>query len=188
MNDFLYNRKTAYICVFLMVLVSIFILGGNDLRNERMRVINAVNGQNELSISVTAEASIVLANSANLLVVAGRYIDTEDNRILNIRNFLDDPVTGHSNLSDWEINLYIMGRVMPYVRRLLGELSDMNIESRSAEQLTEIEINIDAALRRIDLSGYNALADDFNRLLRNPYTGMIATVRGIRGFLMVRTN
>jgi len=181
MNDLLYNKKTAYIAVFLMMLVSIFILGGNDLRRERLRVMDTALGYNELGIDVVQESAIVLANSANLLVVAGRYIDSGDRRIADIRNTLDNTQFSLNDSTGYRP----FDIIVPYVQRLLDDLSIMDIEPRSADQLTEIEINIYAALRRIRLSGYNEIAADFNRLLRNPYTGLIAAVRGISGFWIV---
>ena len=181
MNDLLYNKKTAYIAVLLMVLVSVFILGGNDLRREQVRVMDTALGYNELGIDITAESSIVLANSANLLVVARRYIDADDRRIININDKLENTQFGLSNSSGYRP----LDTIVPYAQRLIDDLSTMNIEPRSSDQLTEIEINIYSALRRIRLSGYNELATDFNRLLRNPYTGLIATVRGISGFFII---
>ena len=181
MSDLLYNKKTAYIAVVLMILVSIFILGGNDLRREHTGVMDVALGYNELGIDVMHENAIVIANSANLLVVAGRYMDSGDRRIADIRDLLDNTQFG---LSD-TLGYRPLDVILPYVNKLIDDLSTMNIEARSAEQLTEIEINIYSALRRIRLSGYNELAMDFNRLLRNPYTGLIATVRGINGFSII---
>ena len=181
MSDLLYNKKTAYIAVVLMILVSIFILGGNDLRREHTGVMDVALGYNELGIDVTHESTVVLANSSNLLVVARRYIDAGDRRITNINDKLENTQWSLVNNSGYES----LDTILPYVQTLLDDLSIMTIEPRSAEQLTEIEINIYAALRRIRLSGYNNAAADFNRLLRNPYTGLIATVRGINGFIIV---
>jgi len=181
MNDLLYNKKTAYIAVFLMILVSIFILGGNDLRREHTRVMDIALGYNELGIDVTHESAIVLANSSNLLVVARRYMDSGDRRIADISNILDNTLWGLNDSAGYRP----LDIILPYVQRLIDDLSTMNIEPRSGEQLTEIEINIYAALRRIRLSGYNGAATEFNRLLRNPYTGMIATVRGIDRFSII---
>jgi len=176
MNDLMYNKKTAFIALFLMVLISIFILGGNGLRREHLRVLDVMNGHNEFGVNVVTESEIILANSANLLVVASRYIDTSGRRLVELRGF------GDPNAEEWENNFNRVDEFLPDVYQLLGDLATIDIEPRSAEQLTEIEINIYAALRRIRLSGYNELVEDFNKLLRNPYTGMIATVRGISGF------
>ena len=184
MNDLLYNRRTAYIAVLLMVLVSIFILGGNDLQRERTRVVDVLRGQNELGIDVESEAALIRANSANLLVVAGRYLDSESGYIINIQHILDNTDTG-SNFENWEIMLELVNNVLPYVNELLHVMDNIDVEIRDAEHLTEIEGNIHAALRRIHLSGYEPLANRFNRQLRNPYTSLIATVRGIREFLIL---
>jgi len=184
MNDLLYNRKTAYIAVFLMILTSIFILGGNSLRREYTRILNVAHGQNMLGIDLEFESNLVLANSANLLVVAGRYLDASDNRIVDIRTILNEPGSA-SNLSDWEAGFDAMARVIPIVDDLLRSFNDMDISPASANHLTEIDSNIRAAIRRVNQSAYFSMAEDFNRTLQNPYTNLIAMVRGVREFQIV---
>ena len=179
MNDLLYNKKTAYVTLFLMVLISIFIIGGNDIRREQQRILDVMNGYNELGINVVDESEIILANSSNLLVVASRYVSTSGRRLVEMRQF------GDPNAEEWENNFSRVDEFMPDVHQLINELGALDIENRSAAQLTEIVINIDAASRRIRLSGYNDAAHNFNRVLRNPYTGTIAAVRGISSFRTV---
>ena len=178
LNDLLYNLKTAYVAVFLMGIVSIFILGGNDLLAARERVLEAMYGQNELGIDVSSETSVIIANSAHLLVLAQEYIDASDRGVTDVRNALS-AAEHEVGLSELEVQFALSSRVISPATALIEELKDMDIDPRSARFLTEIETNINTALVRIDLSGYYALVVDFNRLLRNPYTGMIAAVRGI---------
>lgn len=196
MNSLLYDKKTAYISVVLMVLVSIFLLGGNSLRREYNRVVDVFRGQNELGIDTQQESIIVLTNAFNLLVIADRYLEDDiqaeglRNVFINaegLRNVLDTAQVRRNHLLDsdrlnWEAQFITADKVRPYMRSLLTALSHEEISGSSAGHLTEIEGNINGAFRRMALSGALDEAGDFNRLLQSPYTALIATVRGIREF------
>ena len=176
LNDLLYNKKTAYIAVVLMIIISVFILGGNSLIEHRERVVLAMSGQNEFDVNVFTESAIINANGANLLVVSNRYLDGSDELITNVSDALNE---------SFESELQRAVKVVFYAERLIDELSSKEISEASRVHLTEIEGNIYSALFRIELSGYNALAVEFNRLIANPYTSLIATVRGVYGFFVI---
>jgi len=183
MNSILYDRRTAYISVLLMVLVSIFILGGNSLRTERQRIVDVFRGQNELGIDTQQEAIIILQNAANLLVVADRYLDGNE-QAENIRALLNNTSVPINHLTywdhvNWEVQFATADRIMPHVRALLLTMDTTLVTDVDRGHLTEADGNIRAALRRISLSGANAQAQAFNNISRNPYTAIIATVRGV---------
>jgi len=192
MNSLLYDRKTAYIAVALMVLVSVFILGGNSLRREYNRVMDVFSGQNEPGIDVQQESIIILQNAFNLLVVADRYLlivtdeyVEENAHAGRLRAILDTAPfrTNHLLYWDrlnWEDQLITVNTASPFINELLEILKNEEISETSAGHLTEIEGNINAALRRMNLSGYRSEFENFNNVLRSPYTALIATVRGVR--------
>lgn len=184
-NSLLYDKKTACISVILMVLVSVFILGGNGLRAERRRIEGIFMGQNELGIDNQQEAILILTNAANLLVVADRYLERSPDaeRIRSIMDSIAVPLTrvAHYDFTSVaEIQFIVVDRILPNVRALLDTMEGVDVSPASAAHLVEIDGNIRGAVRRIGLNdSYRSEAEAFNRLLRNPYTAVIATVRGI---------
>ncbi|MCL2564875.1 MAG: hypothetical protein FWE24_03570 [Defluviitaleaceae bacterium] len=187
MNSLLYDKKTAYISVVLMVLVSVFILGGNSLRREYNRVVDSFRGQNELGINIQQESIIIIQNTSNLLVVADRYLNYDNVHAERLRRLLDTAEVRRNNILDderlnWESQFITADRIRPHVHALLSVMSYEEVSPTSAGHLTEIEGNINAALRRMDLSNAFEEALAFNNLLRNPYTALIAAVRGVREF------
>jgi len=189
-DSLLYDKKTAVISVVLMVLVSVFILGGNGLRAERRRIEAIFSGQNELGIDNRQEAVLILQNTANLLVVADRYADNAHVEQMSerIRMVMDSivlpsplhPTSEYDFVNVGELQFNTMDRALPHVRELLQIMESVPVSAASAAHLTEIDGNIIAAERRISLNAdYIGEARDFNRLLRNPYTYVIATVRGL---------
>ena len=183
MNSLLYDRKTAFISVTLMVLVSIFILGGNSLRAERQRVVDVFRGQNELGIDTQQEAILILSNAANLRVIADRYLSSNA-AAERITSITDNTAVPLNHILYWdhvnfEAQFVAADRVIPFVYELLDALRGVDVSHGSAAHLTEIDGNIRGAVRRINLSGAMTEGAGFNALLRNPYTGLIATVRGV---------
>ena len=178
LNDLLYNLKTAYVAVFLMGIVSVFILGGNDLLATRAGVLEIMSGQNELGVDIPREISVITANSESLLALAQNYVEPSNSRAADVRAALND-AGAEAGLFELEAQFAGAGRLASTTQPLIAELKDMDLDPRSAGLVTDIEANINAALARIDSSGYYASVRDFNRLLRNPYTRLIAAVRGV---------
>jgi len=177
MNDFFYNKTIAAFALVAMVLFSVFVLGGSGLRQEREKALDVFYGDNEYGVDISLECENIISNCKNLLVIAGKYLEKDDEAVEGLSIHTSYPVSvdrferanGLSGSS---------GFAQKYANDVMVKLLTMDITEKDREYLIKIEADIDTAVRKSLLSGYNICHESYAVTISNPYTGFIAKVTG----------
>jgi len=188
MNDFFYKKRIAVPVFIIMVLFSVFVLGGIGLREKEKEVLDVFYGKNELGIDVSLEYENIIGSCKNLLVVANKYLEkdhTAEGLIKDIEKY-EKGDKFEKVLKDTGF-----GGMQGASKSIIERLMYMEIADKDRQYLIKIEADIDATFRKIKLSGYDTLAYEFNVLVanpENPYTELIAKANGIKGLPLALTN
>ena len=180
MNDFFYKKRIAVPIFIVMVLFSIFVLGGSDLRKEANKALDVFYGDYEYDIDVSLECENIIANGKNLLVIANKYLEKDDVEVAVLNNRLNDqPISG--DRLERAIRLVSGMRMLQgCIDEVMIKLSVMDITDRDREYLIKIETDIDASVRKAKLNNYNEFYEKYMEMVSNPYTGLIAKFNGIK--------
>ena len=179
MNDFFYKKRIAVPVFIIMVLFSIFVLGGRDLRKEANKALDVFYGDNEYDIDISQECENIIANGKNLLVIANKYLDKDDAGIRTLTNYANEIISGNRfERADGLAHGAVM--IQRTKDDVLVRLFTMDITEKDREYLIKIEADIDASLRKAKLSGYSEYEAEFHELRVNPYTNFIARVNRIK--------
>ena len=182
MNDFFYKKRIAVPVFIIMVLFSVFVLGGRGLKEEKKAVLDIYYGNNEYDVNVGQEFYKLIGSSKNLLVIADKYLEKDHPDVSGLTRFIER----HEEKDIIERSLEEMSveNILSTAASAIDWINAEGITDRDKQYLIKIEEDMKAAARKIELSGYYTAAYDFNKLILNPgnpYTGFIAKVNAITG-------
>jgi|GEM_PF-6256253 len=172
------HRVFAVLTTFMLIMISIFGVGGNDLRNMRQEISLIFEQGTPINpMSIQQQLDVILAQSSNILVVAGRYLDGNDELLLAVQ-------TSNNNLRTAETpteKYHQKNILLSNVNLLHDELNmiSFQISERDNLYLSSALVNIASSERIIRNNKYNSIVTEFNEKLRRFPANIISQVRGI---------
>ena len=160
------RRSTAWMITALAILLFVWAGSGRSLMAAR----NDVEGR------MYEDLDQLAANSINLTVVAERYMSAEDAAVVTLKQQAEKLRDSDSMRAKSLTTAELQNSVDALVKKLeQQQLSDADVQL-----CNKLTVNIDAAYKIIDSSGYNQRAEEFNAQLDKMPTKLLADISGVK--------
>lgn len=171
------NKNFAWAVSALLILFSVFILGGNKLIAERNKAMDVfINGSNEDASSIHQELDKLSGYAKNLSVVAKNVISEDESAV----NKLLDAAEALSKADTTKQKLQAYKKLLENTENVLNLCKAKEKSQQNADYLTSIEANIKTAAFKISNNSYNNAAIEANREMRGFPQMVIRLVRNIK--------
>ncbi|QHQ59927.1 hypothetical protein Ana3638_03305 [Anaerocolumna sedimenticola] len=160
---YLKSKKTAVIITSILVLISILYGSHHSLTKLRSEVKEVFfNGENASGKSINSDLEYISDECYNLTVVAGRYIDKDDERIINILNSRE-----LLEKADNPGRKFKTGKKLIEIATVLyNDLKVMELSERDRYYTESFPVNVRSRELIISHNSYNDKAREFNRILK----------------------
>ncbi len=171
------RAKACFIC--LLMIVAAVIVGGRrtlpKLRNEALDLFFNGDGTSlDLGIEHDLEQRITLAK--RLVVVGGRYFDSNDALLTNISSDCSKISSSNEPNVKYKYNEELTSDCYA----LVAALDLVKLSNDDENYIVEIMVDMEAANQIIGHSSYNEKANDFNKLLEEFPTNLVARLSFVK--------
>lgn len=170
------NRAVAIALTVLMVAGSIP-LGVNRTESREASAALSVfyNGENQDGYGVQYDLEQRMATAANLLTVAGRYMEADDPALTALRTARQELMQADSVAKKYDANV----RLSDAAATVLSRLENMELSESDKKYPAEFETDLAAAQDRIARSPYNRLAQEYNSGLSQFPVDLLRGIAGV---------
>lgn len=171
------NKITAIIITVLFILMSIFIIGGNNLISLKSNVNTQFEeGTYASPVSIQSQIDRILGQANNMLLISRRYVDNEDEIILPLIIAIENL----NNAENAQEKYKYTNELVAEIESLNNQAHILNMSERDINYFQSIEVNVTSYNRIISNSDYNLVATNFNNELTKFPANIISLVRGIK--------
>lgn len=184
MMEWLRKRPTAVAVLLVAALLSV-LLGSvrsvSSLRRQTEQAFTQGTRGDGLGISHYLESRAQL--SGNLITVAGRYLDSGDARLVQLRKASDALLSAQSLPEKYQANRTLDSAFQAVV----DALQDSYLSQKDAEYRTRLLADFKSRNASISYDDYNSLAQKFNdEVLDSTPGGSIAAATGVKPLELYR--
>ena len=169
------NKAFASCISLVLIAISIFGVGGNDIISEKNAAMDYFYTGEEHGISMNEIINNIMAQAHNSLVIARRYLGSDHELVQNIE-------LNMRAVEEWPTHNLLSGHVasvLVWMRMLENQALEQGI---SQEGLGHISYTMATAVSNhlmIQSRQFHDRVDEFNELLNQFPANIIASVRGI---------
>jgi len=159
---FLKKRINAWIITILIIVLSTVISGGSSLNKIRQQTMDIFYlGEDMDGAGIQHDLNMIMSDSANLTVVAGRYLSKDHEliqKVLNDRDALNEAETPAEKYDATQ-------KLLSSVTELYTYLGDLSLSEKDQNFRNNLYANINSHNIKISRNSYNKYAKEFNSLL-----------------------
>jgi len=171
------KRATAWTITILIIILSTIISGGSSLNKLRQETIDIFYlGEKMNGVGIQHDLNMIMTNSVNLTVVAGRYLGQGHEliqKVLNARDALNKAETPGEKYDAAQ-------ELLSSVTELYTYLGNMELKEKDQNFRESLYAEINSHNIKISRSAYNQYSRKFNNLLNTFPANILSKVAFIR--------